>query len=199
MSLWDQIKKIFNEAEESSVQKPILTGQIERTDDEEAAYVRWKLTSPCEQFLQWIRKQYGQYQLQENSQSRGIDFLNTPSSKGFAIYLDTSKFKSIELQYLFDFLKEQVQTLGYRNYSSDYKTYHKNGAIETLFRHYLKPPLHRGGREEKVNQLYGNILIELFKRKEGFVSLRFRCNSYFDYKYEPAKDFDELLAKIIKL
>ena len=87
--------------------------------------------------------------------------------------------------------------MSYRSYVSDTKTYPKNNFVETIQRHYLKPSLKLKSQDQKANQGFGNINIELLLRNDKVVNLKFSATSYRDHQFEEADDFNELMKLIV--
>lgn len=193
--LWQYFKNLFKESEESSSIKPFIHEVIERSVSEQADYQQWKKTLSRQRLLDWLNDQYVQWLINKDQLDESIDFLNTPSSKGFVIHFNKTRYPRQEIIHFFDFLKEQVLTLGYKTYLSDTRTYSKGNFMETIQRHYLKPPtLARPQPDGQFNQRFGNISIELQEKNDEIVNLKFRANSYKDRMITEAESFKELMA-----
>ncbi len=126
-----------------------------------------------------------------------MDFLHTPSAKGFVIHFYKTNYNRQEVSHLFDFLKDQVKALNYKVQISDTRTYNRENWVETVERHYLKP---RPGkdRKEKINQRFGNITIELLLRDDRVYQLKFQATAYRDHQYEEAEKFRDLMLAILR-
>ena len=68
--------------------------------------------------------------------------------------------------------------------------------METVQRHYLKPKPNFQ-REGKINQQFGNITIEFDLRDDKPHYLKFQATSYTDHLFEDAKEFKELMSRVI--
>ena len=173
---------------------------IERTVDEQASYERWKNSIISKRLLNWLNEQYVQYLVNPDHLDEAIDFLNTPSSKGFVIHFRQTQYPKAEVTHLFDFLKEKVLELNYRSYVSDSRTYGKNSWVENLQRHYLKPPTNLRkppAADEKFNQRFGNITIELLSRDDEIYHLKFSATGYRDHLFSEVEDFKGLMQGIL--
>ncbi|MEL6143589.1 MAG: hypothetical protein AAFU67_18460, partial [Bacteroidota bacterium] len=163
-SFWDQVKSIFQRAEESSPSNPAVHEMIERSNKELAAYQDWKRTLARKRLLDWLIDQYavfrGKGQLDE-----AINFLDTPSSKGFVIHFYQTHYSKQEITHFFDYLKERVLELNYRTQISDRRVFNRKDWIETQERHYLKPR-NSYVEGEPIEQRFGNITIELELRND---------------------------------
>ncbi len=198
-NFWEKIKNIFKSAEESSSINPTIHKLIKRSEKELADYEHWKNTLARRRMMDWLNNEYITYLTTPENIDKSIDFLNTPSSKGFAIHFSRTQYRVEEITHLFDFLKEKVKELSYRSYVSDTKTYPKNNFVETIQRHYLKPSLKLKSQGQKANQGFGNINIELLLRNDKVVNLKFSATSYRDHQFEEADDFNELMRLILSV
>ena len=197
MSFWEQIKKIFQSAEDSKPYQPVLKSAIERSEEEREDYDKWKNTLSKRRLLDWINAEYVNHLVNPEHVDPSMDFLNTRSSNGFVVHFHKTQYPIRDVMHFFDFLKERVLTMGYRKYTSDSRTYNRPNWVERVDRHYLKPSLKLGRAEDgRVNQRFGNITIEVLLRNEKVHNLKFSATSYTDHKYKEADDFDELMQGI---
>ncbi len=198
-NFWKNIKDIFKSAEESSANQPVIHKVIERTESEKMDFENWKETLAKDRLLNWIREEHINYTVDPKSTDAAIDFLNTPSTKGFVIHFYKTRYPQREVVHLFDFLKEKIINTGYKTYLSDTRTYNKKDWVEKLDRHYLKPPLNKHNPKiEAFKQRFGNITIELLFRNDKIYLLKFSATAYNDRDYEEAEDFNGLM-KILYL
>ncbi|MEL6355873.1 MAG: hypothetical protein AAFQ37_02970 [Bacteroidota bacterium] len=193
-SFWDQVKSIFQRAEESSPSNPAVHEMIERSNKELAAYQDWKRTLARKRLLDWLIDQYavfrGKGQLDE-----AINFLDTPSSKGFVIHFYQTHYSKQEITHFFDYLKERVLELNYRTQISDRRVFNRKDWIETQERHYLKPR-NSYVEGEPIEQRFGNITIELELRNDQVRNLRLRATIYKDALYSDGESFRTLMMAL---
>ncbi|HMQ49811.1 MAG TPA: hypothetical protein PKA00_20355 [Saprospiraceae bacterium] len=194
--LWGYFKKMFRQAEESSPSQPLIHEIINRSEEEKQDYERWKTTLVCRRLRDWLSDQYAIYQALPNDIDEALDFLHTPSSKGFVIHLHKTRYNLRDMRHFLDFLKEQVLAAGYRTQISDLRTYQRTHWVETIERHYLKPRSLKSD-DNTLSQGYGNIMIELELRNDQVHYLRFRTTAYQDRLFEKARDFRELMQVIL--
>ena len=193
---WEYIKGIFKTSEESSPSNPVDHQLISRTEKEKEDFDFWKKTLIRRRLQDWLNKQYAIYQVTQDDVDEALDFLNTPSSKGFVVHFHKTQYSQRDVTHFFDFLKEKVLELDYRPQISDTRTYSRTSWVETIQRHYLKPrPFVKN--EGKFRQLFGNVMIELELRNEEVYNLRFRATSYNDYQFQEAKDFRLLMQQLM--
>ena len=197
MNVWDFFKNYFQEAEKSSSSNPLIHESIERDEKELQAYRAWKESLEHRRCIDWLNGQYAIWQILPNEVNDAILFLDTPSSKGFAVHFKESTIKQEHTSHLFDYLKEKVLMLNYRTQVSDTRTWSGKKAVETVDRYYLKPRTSKT-EEGKINQLFGNITIELLHRDNVPFNLKFRATAYNDRLYQPADDFQILMGGILE-
>lgn len=196
---WKKIKDLFSTSEQSSPSHPVLHEVIQRTEIEQGEYLQWKKTSAKRRLLAWLQDQYLAYQSNPKNTDEAIDFLDTPSSKGFVIHFHQTRYSVKEITHLFDYLKEKVLDINYRSYLSDTRTYNRPKWVENVQRHYLKPPTNlRQIQEKKFKQKFGNITIELLSRNEQIRNLKFSATAYKDHLFEEADEFRELMENLME-
>ena len=193
---WDKIKQLFSKAEQSSPSQPLIHKVIERSQEEKADYEHWKGTLVCRRLLDWLHDQYAIHKVLPEDTDEAMDFLDTPSSKGFVIHFFKTRYSKRDVTHFFDFLKEKVLAGNYRNQLSDIRTYNRPKWVETVQKHYLKPRT-KFNTGEKINQQYGNITIELLLRDDTVYNLKFRATSYQDRQYAQPADFKELIQQLM--
>lgn len=192
---WNYIKGLFNKSEESSPSNPVIHEMIKRSEEEKADYEQWKETLVPRRLQDWLYDQYAIFRVAPDDIDEAIDFLDTPSSKGFVIYFFKTQYSLRDVTHYFDLLKEKVLRLDYRTQISDLRTYSQNNWVETVQRHYLKPrPFVK--EAGKFRQLYGNVMIEMELRNEKAYLLKFRATTYKDHQFQEAADFKSLLMKV---
>jgi hypothetical protein len=196
-NFWDQIKNLFRSVEESSPQQPAIHEMLERNDTERADYQKWHHTLSKRRLLDWVRESHLQFMVEGDSGDEAVDFLNTPSAKGFVLHIYKTRYGKREMVHFFDYLKERVLELDYRISLSDTQTYNRKDWVEQVDRHYLKPPtdLRNHGRG-KFDQGFGNISIELLYRNDQLFLLKFKATTYSDHMYQEAKDFEDLMKQL---
>ncbi len=193
--LWNYLKGLFEETETSSPTKPAVHELIERSPDEQTDYARFAEGLVLRRLRDWIHDQYAIFRVAPRDTDRAIDFLDTPSSKGFVIHFHETQYAQREVTHLFDFLKERVLALDYRTQISDRRIFQRNTWVETVERHYLKPRSQR--IEGQFEQRFGNVKIELELRDDVVHNLRFSATIYKDAQFREAQTFRELLQQVL--
>ncbi|MEM1217823.1 MAG: hypothetical protein AAGH79_02890 [Bacteroidota bacterium] len=195
-SLWDYVKNLFQTAEESSPTVPVVHKLIERSQEEKEAYDHWKKTLVRRRLLDWLGDQYAIFLHSPNDIDQALDFLNTPSSKGFVIHLHQTQYSQRDAIFFLDYLKDRVKTLNYRIQISDSRTFNRPNWVETIERHYLKPRS-KYQEGEKFKQAFGNILIDLYLRDDRPHHLKLSATIYKDHLFEEAEEFRTLLQMLL--
>jgi hypothetical protein len=193
MPFWDQIKNIFQSAEAGTPTDPTIHEMIERTEEELSAYEHWKTTAGPRRLLDWLSNQYGRHRDKLRTDET-IGFLDTASSKGFVIHFGQMNYTREEITHFFHYLKERVLALDYRNEISDRRIFPRRDWVETQERHYLKPRIRYN--EVKMDQSFGNIMIEFELRNDVAHNLRLRATIYNDSMYEAGGSFGGLVMAL---
>jgi len=196
--IWQYFQNLFQIVEQSSKTQPILHDTILRSPEELAAYEKWKGLMVKKQLMNWLEMEYANFLKDGQPIDKNIIFLDTISSKGFAIHFSELRYNATQVNQLFDYLKEKVMLLNYKAYSGDIKTYTKGKIIESLAKYYLKPSLKNMLSGPPFNQEFGNINIELICQNDLPILLKFSATAYNDRSYQPAKHFGTLMRHILK-
>lgn len=194
--IWNYFTRLLGRFENSNPSEPLLHEMITRSTAEKDDYEFWKKTMVRKRLLSWLADQYAIFATSREQTDQAIDFLDTPSSKGFAIHFHQTQYSSRDARHLLDYLKEQVLECNYRTQISDKKAYNRAGWVESVERHYLKPRINFGSTE-KYEQQYGNITIEGIFRDEQPHLLRFRATVYQDQQFREHFPFRELLNRLL--
>jgi|TARA_B110000285_G_scaffold159560_1_gene178048 hypothetical protein len=202
MDLWQYFKDLFKAEQESSSVKPYINEPLERSEDEKERYEHWKRTLAKQRLLEWLNTQYATFTISGESEiDKTIDFLNTPSSKGFVIHFNDRFHNRSNIIHLFDYLKERVLEMNYKLYMSDIRTYNKTRNdktwVETIERHYLKPRF-KVLEDHTFDQMFGNIRVELLFRNDEIRNLKFSATRYNDRSYKEANTFNDLMRELLK-
>lgn len=127
--------------------------------------------------------------------SPNVHVFATKMSNGFALSY-SNEFDRQEFQFLFDLLAEKARALGYRLVNSDVQIGEKGDVIETREKHYLKPPQTRGVK--KIDQQFGNILVEYVMVNDQPSYIKLLANIYSDRLYKEPDDHQDLIAHLFQ-
>lgn len=197
MSFWNQIKGWLNKEglPANACSQPISHGLIHRTDEELQGFEKWKHSACRREMLNYIANNYKIWKNTPCEQCDGIDFLKMKTFDGFVVHFMDLDKDCDEVRHLFDYFKERIRSMGYVSYVSDIQEFQRVRWIEKVERHYLKPRLKRQ-LDEKREQRFGNINIELLFRDNEPLHMKFAACTYQDSQFEDAEDFDELVKVI---
>ena len=170
---------------------------IKRTEEEKKDYEFWKKTLVCKRLLNWLSDQYSIFRALPNDTDEAVDFLNTPSSKGFVVHFYKTEYSERDVTYLFDLLKEKILALEYRTQISDRREFNRLNWVEKIERHYLKPKPDFL-KKEKFNQGFGNITVELIFRNDKPYQLKLQATIYKDHLFKEAETFQSLMQNIVR-
>jgi len=194
--LWIYFKNLFNKAEASSPSQPLVHEMIERSPEEKKDYDQWKDQLVRRRLQDWLMDQYAIFLQDPEGIDEAVDFLDTPSSKGFVIHFYKTNYSQRDVTYFFDYLKERVLAQNYRTQISDRRTYNRPKWVETVERHYLKPRTGFHQEDGQFRQFYGNVMVELQFRNEQVFNLKFRATIYKDAQFKEAWTFQDLMQAI---
>ncbi len=194
--IWKYLQSLFGQAEQSSPAQPFIHEVIVRSAEERAALDQWEHTLVCRRLCDWIGNQYALFGALPNDVDEALDFLDTPSSKGFVVHFHKTNYDRREALFFFDLLKERVLAQGYRVQVSDRRIYQNAQWVETAERHYLKPQPEFGA-PGKIRQRYGNITILLLLRNDQPWQLQFQANIYKDHLFLEADNFQDLMGQLV--
>lgn len=193
MSFIDNIiNKLFPKGKNSH--KSILHEVILRKKTESLNYQRWLKSMDKFEQIGAIERSYKLAKENVDSEPT-ILIMNTAYSNGFAIPYN-SMYSRDEFRFIFDYFKDQVLKMDYRLAGSDRKIREKQNNIETVEKHYLKPPLNY--KDKVTDQQYGNILIEHVSINDKPDHIKIMANIYSDRLYSEAKSFDEFMERLFK-
>jgi len=170
MRVWDQIKSIFQSAEDSKASAPALHEVLSRHIEEAEAFARWREGLVRRRLTDWLSDQYALYLSEPNRVDKSLDFLKTKSQKGFVIHFSDTQYSLREAEFFHLYLRERVLTQAYRTQVADARTY---------------------------SQQFGNVMIELVVRNETPHQLKFSAAIYHDRVYKDAAGFGALMDIVL--
>lgn len=196
MSFFDQVyQKLFPEREAKN--EVILYEPIKRGDQYLDDFIHWKNSYKR---TDTVRRVAESYRLKSGGLvgEPDVHLLNSSLSNGFAVSFH-DQIGERDFQYLFDWMAEKVEGLGYKRANSDIQVTDKNTYVEACEKHYLKPIQSKAGDEKRFDQAFGNILIEhiIIDGKPTYIKLI--ANTYNDRMYKKAVDFDILAEYLFEV
>jgi hypothetical protein len=204
MSFFDKIiSQVFGNHKVNST-LPLIEEELKRNEAYKSSYFKWVNEGKYRWLMQKIYEGYALKKRNEASDLQ-IHLLHSSGANGFAITYSLLMDEK-EMQYLFDLLKDKTLNLGYKLYTSNRRIFDRTQYVETIEKHYLKPPIHKIEPQDSNNpdnnrqlfdQRYGNILIEYIAIDEKPSFLRLMTHYYYDFLYTPVLPFDKLISELL--
>ena len=225
MGWWADVKRVFAKAADSSRAEPVVHEVLTRHRDCAEALATWQRGIVCGALLDLVSEAYGQFLLAGQPRDEAVDFLDTPSAKGFVVHFDRLQYSTAEAEMLQLHLRQRVlantsadlalagredATPAYRTQVADTKTYATaRGQTERTDRYYLKPrPVAHADpalaaapdthTADQFAQGFGNILIELVVRDARAYRIRLSATIYHDRVYQEATAFAALMQQLLR-
>lgn len=198
VDIWQYFQNLFQKEIQSSKTQPLIHESIIRNEKTLATYLQWKDSLIKNQLMSWLKQAYHRFLEDGTVNDSSIIFLDTVSSKGFAIYFSNLRYTNTEVVHFFDYLKEKILELPYKLANGDIRTYTKGQVVESLSRYYLKPPLKNMLGKPPFNQEFGNISIELICQDDLPKVLKFSATSYNDRSYQKPLNFGLLMKHLFQ-
>ncbi|GAB3329779.1 hypothetical protein GCM10027429_06140 [Marivirga atlantica] len=190
MSFFDAVyNKLFKKHEPNTV---LSHKALKRSEKERVSFKDWLQDDVSSTLLEKIHKAY---HLKRTDIEGEIPILLFRSvyANGFAIK-NNIEVSDRDFHFLLDYFKHKLLALGYRQAGSDSKVTAKDGFVLTVDKFYMKPPLQV---EPPIDQLYGNIAIELHLMDDKPNYLKLMASIYSDRMYKEHQDFDELVELLL--
>jgi len=197
-SFFDQIiKKIL--PSRPNPQQPLVTELLKRTEAQQTAYQEWLHDRYHTSLLESVSKAY--YLKQEKLTSDiQIHLFASPYANGFAITYEETNMGKQDLMFLCEHFKDTILTLNYELKSSQREITDKGSFVNTVERYYLKPESRQAIlKNERIDQLYGNLLLEYVLIDEKPSYLKVLSTIYADRTFTPAQDFNDLVQILFQL
>ena len=191
MTFFDSIyDKLFRR---NSQKSGILSHEpLKRSQKEEIRLERWYGSERHQELLKLI---HHSYHLKKTDIEGDVPILqfNSVYANGMAIK-HTDHIEAEEYALLLDAFKRRLIDLGYRQAGSDSKHVAKEGYVVSVDKYYMKPPLQT---EPPINQMYGNISLELHFFNDQPNYMKIMASIYSDRLYQPHYDYDELVEELL--
>lgn len=170
--------------------------RLERSGKHMAAYAAWVKTQV---YLNWTLPFFKAYHYQKAGLPSPfrVQVVQDEHIRG-AVFYYAPGIGENNFLYLFDLLKDRVQTLGYTLHSCDKLEVRHERYHEQVEKYVLTPPASDLSGTSLCNQLYGNVLLDYIKVNNHPGYIRFATNVYIDPYFSKPLPFDELLEKVLQ-
>jgi hypothetical protein len=185
MSLFDYIsERLFPSGKKVSIHET-----LQRPQKFIDGYEVW-LKSP--QFLSLRKDLIKSWAYQLNNMRSPVDMMVYTSghANGFTVYPEYQG-GMVPLSYFMEYIKDRLLQESYRLVHADRKTEGRNNYIEVIERYHLKPRL---PDTSPIDQMYGNVHLELLKQDKNEARLKFLVTVYSDRNYTVPRDFNDLMS-----
>ncbi len=188
MSFFD---KIYNQLFSSKKNQVLSHQTLDRSKKEQSRFETWLSNKSHHEILDKIYHAY-HLKLTDIKDEIPIVLFRSAYANGFAIR-NNEQILNKSFPFLQEYFKKKIIDLGYRQAGSDKKVSAVESFVLTVEKYYLKPPLQV---KAPIDQLYGNIALELHYLNDTPNYLKLTASIYSDRAYKPHQDFDDLVEKI---
>lgn len=164
-----------------------------RSEKEKRRFEQWLLNGQHHTLLNKIHHAY-HLKLTDIKDNIPIVLFRSPYANGFAIR-NNEEIRDKGFPMLLEYFKMKILELGYRQAGSDKKLSAIDSEVLTVEKYYLKPPMQL---EPPIDQLYGNIALELHYFNDIPNYLKLTASIYSDRMYQPHLEFSEMVEKLFK-
>lgn len=189
------LKSLFpkNSSEEQS--ENLLTERISRPSYFLEAFEEWQQSiKPNYHCKRLLRNYHEKIRLTDSN----VNFYLYQNRASNGFYFGTeSFFEEDEYGFMFELFKNRCLKAGYRLNHSKREIAERNEIVQTKEFYYLKPPLPQN-TVEKINQLWGNISIEMLQNNGKTTYIKLMAHAYNDSLYSQEKKFEELIEILFK-
>ena len=190
----DYLNKLF--PGKSGTNKVVLNEVIKRSDAYQRRYMEWEASDQQTAAYAAVAEGYQTKLLNEEGPGVQVHLLRSQYANGIAISFHDSGMSKESFSFLFDHIAEKVRKIdGYRRVNADYLITERENYVETKEKYYLKPVVTKD--TSKVNQRYGNILIEHILNDDKPIYIKLTANVYSDSNYHDAESFEGLMSYLL--
>ena len=189
MPMFDKIfDKIFPKDQEVNVHEV-----LKRSPQFIKSFEEWKISAQAEDMKENISASYND-KLSSRPPVIDIEIYHSSYANGFIIYPQKRGIQ-LPLEFLMEYIKDVLETEGYRLVHSDRKMKETGKIVTELDKYYLKPPI---SHEIPIDQLFGNVIIELSYRNHEPSKFKLVANIYSDRLYGAPRNFEDLILLLFE-
>jgi hypothetical protein len=127
--------------------------------------------------------------------NQAFQLYQSPQSNGFYFNAATG-FSTEEFRFVLDLFQERTEALGYRKQLAERRYSVKPNGVHCLERCYLKPEL-SSGIEPPIDQIFGNVHLELVLLNDEASYLKVMAHVYNDRNYLKARPFADFAERLM--
>lgn len=191
---FNQLKqRLFPDKSEQGVDLPMVTEPLTRSEKFQSNYEKWLGSSRQGAMLDMLKRQWTAAG-KAGFSNPAFQVYHSPQSNGF--YFNKGlPFQDEEFRYLLDRFQGIVQNLGYRNQLAERRYSDHPRGVHCMERYYLKPELGTSF-DPPLNQIYGNVHLELILLNDEVSYLKLMAHVYQDRNYQKALPFEDLVKHL---
>lgn len=195
MNIKKLISQLFKTSNSGNYNVPVHSELLKRSTKEKFNYAEWVQTG---QDLSYLKLLQDNYRLRQKDVRGTIDFQLFQSGPSNGFYFGNhSVFKGDTFSFLFDKLKDRAEEMGYL-LKNNHRQYRDVGEkVKCTDTYYLKPPLSYDEDVQNIDQMYGNVHLEMVSFDERPEYVKCMVNIYSDRQYKKAKPFDEFMKRLL--
>jgi len=134
MGLFDNVKKIFSNKEEKEEARLIGEQPLKRTNEYLIQYEKWLRSDEHRQMLQLLADSFKAKNNEGGQKDHAVCFLMIPSVNGMTYSFDSNRWAEEEFIYLFDYMCQKLEELGYSCQSSKVESWDRDEYQENVQR-----------------------------------------------------------------
>ncbi len=188
MSFFDKIyNKLFSDRKNQLLSHQTLN----KSDKEMQHFEKWLAEGQHQDLMKKIYRAY-HLKLTDNTDEIPIVMFRSKYANGFAIK-NNDEILNKHFPFIMEYFKMKIVEMDYRQAGSDKKVQSVEDYVLTIEKYYLKPPMQV---EPPIDQLYGNIALELHYFNDIPNYLKLTASIYSDRMYKPHLDFAEMVERL---
>jgi hypothetical protein len=188
------VDRLFGKSDSDAANKlPFVSEQLKRSARFEAAFAEWQNSERFGEVLDILRREHGEAK-QLGPAHQAFQLYETPQSNGFYFNVAVGLAPE-EFAFVLEHFREVTEGLGYRKQIADRRLSDRGEDVHCTERIYLKPDL-LAGFDPPLDQLYGNVHLELVLLNEQPSYLKVMAHVYQDRNYKEPRSFDGFTEKL---
>ncbi len=195
MNLKKIIERLFPTKQEGHYNVPVHSELLNRSIKEKFNYGEWIRSGDDKLFLKLL---YDNYELKKQGVQGTLEFqlFQSEASNGF-YFGNNPIFKGDTFSFLFDKLKDRAEEIGYVRKNNQRQLREVGEKVKCTDMYYLKPPLSYDENIQNIDQMYGNVHLEMVSFDEKPEYVKCMVNIYSDRQYKKALPFDDFMQKLL--
>ncbi len=169
---------------------PVAVHQLLRRSEKETEdYEDWLSAKTYNRMVEYVASE-----IKSNAAQADVLNFSQTATNGIVIYFGEWTTERDFRHFLF-YMAYKISTLGYIQVHADKYMKEQGAEVESKARIYLKSR----SRKSPVDQLYGNILLELVRNNNISSYIKLQANTYSDRNFLDPKPFEELLDHLLQI